>query len=180
MIILLLLWPTLCSNGQAITFYSCDLFINYLLFVFRALIVEAAKNAAPRHLCQDVEMWCNFYNADQRGPIYILYILRGENLQILGWFFAEFGTFKPYNFGTTHESADLKQQPETTYTAEYLRKIWCTSAQWLLGTMHFCNSLKSQNCQNRNISPLSAAPSSELHQIFMDASHMSRTEFHQV
>jgi len=77
-------------------FYSCD-----LLF-FRAVIFEAEKH---RHVgpLPGYRNMVLFYNADQRGPICIHYILRGENLQTLtriaGRFFADFGTFKPYNFG---------------------------------------------------------------------------------
>jgi len=60
----ILLWPPLRSNWQAIMFYSCD-----LLF-FRALILEAEERraAGPLPRCANVEQ---FYNADQRGPIVV-------------------------------------------------------------------------------------------------------------
>ena len=50
-----LLWPPLRSNGQAISFYSCDLFIYYYLF-FRALIFEAEDRrlAGPLPRCRNV------------------------------------------------------------------------------------------------------------------------------
>jgi len=60
-------------------------------------------------------------------------------------FFSDFGTFKPYNFRIAQYITNLKQRPETAYIIEYLYKIWWTLAQWLLGTMHFCNFLEVVN-----------------------------------
>jgi len=57
-----------------------SLLIYYLFF---ALLSSRLKNAAPRHLCQDVGRWCNIITQIRRGPICIPYILRGENLPIL-------------------------------------------------------------------------------------------------
>jgi len=57
-------------------------------------------------------------------------------------FFADFSTFKPYNFRIAQYITNLKQRPETAYIIEYLYKIWWTSAQWLLGTMHFLEVAK--------------------------------------
>jgi len=96
---------TSCSNGQAIMFYSCD----YLLF-FRVLIFDA-KERCPWDLCQDVGKWSDFIMQITRGPICILYIMKGDNLLTLPWFFANFGIYKPYNF-------KIAQRPETTYITE--------------------------------------------------------------
>jgi len=54
-----LLWPPLCSNGQAIMFYFCDLlllFINFLFIFFRAVIFVAEEHrpAGPLAGCRNV------------------------------------------------------------------------------------------------------------------------------
>ena len=55
-----------------------------------------------------------FHNAVQRrDPICTPYVLRGEYLQIVGQFFADVGTFKPYSFETAQYIAKiLNKRPE--------------------------------------------------------------------
>jgi len=65
------------SNGQAIMFYSCDLFIYYYLFF--ALLSSRPKNAAPRPMPGYGNV-VSFYNAVQRGPY--LYPVHFEGAKI--------------------------------------------------------------------------------------------------
>ena len=58
LVINVLLWPPLRSNGQAIIFYLCDLvlFIIICYLFFRALIFEAEERrpAGPLPRCRNV------------------------------------------------------------------------------------------------------------------------------
>jgi len=111
-------------------------------------------------------MWSNFITHIRRGSICIPYILRDENLQTLGRFFAHIDTFKPYKLA--QDIAKLKQQLETTNITEYLCKIWCTLVQWFLATMHFCNSLEvTKLLKSRHFAQYHWPSSLELYQIFI-------------
>jgi len=63
------LWLPLCSDGQGIMFYSCDLF-TYLFF---ALLSLRQKNATPLDLCQDAGMWCNVITQTRGSRLYPLH-----------------------------------------------------------------------------------------------------------
>ena len=83
----------------------------------------------------------------------IPYIWRGENVQILPQFFADFGTFKPCNFGIAHDIENLKRN--YLHYGIFVQDIGLVDlgavCQFPLRTMHFCK--KSQNCKNRDILP---------------------------
>jgi len=102
--------------------------------------------------------------------------LKGENLQILPRFFADFGIFKPYSFGIAQDITNMKQRPEITDAMEYFFKISGPGGAVLLGTMHFCKFLEVAKLPKaQHFATYLRPPSSEHHQIFADASHVRHT-----
>jgi len=92
------------------------------LFIFSHSNLRGRRTQPRGTFARMSECGIILWRRSERGSICICYILRGENLQIVGRFFG-FGTFKPYNFRISQDIANLKQMPETTYTREYLCKI---------------------------------------------------------
>ena len=117
------------------------------------------------------------------GPICIPYILGGEDLQIVERLFADFLTFKPYNFGIAQDIASLKRRPET----HTLRNICARysgprrSGCWDWDRCTFATSWKSQNLLPKSLHFAHSLP--PLHRNFIKFScnmlhHMRHTEFH--
>jgi len=96
-----------------------------------------------------------------------------ENRQILGRFFANFGTFKPYNF---RMAQDIANHIHYRIFVQDIVDLGAVAAMnnALLQLFEVAELQKSRLCHYLQL------PSSELHQIFMGASHMRHMEFHQV
>jgi len=88
-------------------FYSCDLLFIYFIF-FRAPIFEAEE---CRHVgpCQHVGMWSNFITQIRGGPIYIPYVLRRENLQILSSLLNNSDLLRPKALNYKRKSCKITQ-----------------------------------------------------------------------
>jgi len=85
-----------------------------VIYLFFCALIFEAKDATLRDLCQDVGMWCNFIMQIRGGPVCILYILTGKNLQILPHSWAMVATVNSYNLKTRLQIEKLKQMRSTT------------------------------------------------------------------
>jgi len=107
-----------CSRRATVRLGINTLIANVLVYYFFRTLIFKAKERHPVGSLPGSWNVLQFYNAAQRGHICVPYILRSESLQIVGRFFADFGVFKPYNFGIAQgiaNRAGLTMVPNVTW-----------------------------------------------------------------